>query len=225
MSRASNTLKTSDVLTLPIKLKYSSSFESSSLNNYGIRVLTGTNIPVDQYAGSPGDETLVYRSIRHLYYSNYLTGSFPVSSSSADNWLQSTAASGSAEADRRYFPTASYSNIQVLSIPREVFGEKIARRSFLFVSEDCTLYDDGNGNVFDLSTLSNYIQALYFQSPDDYFVQVQERGAHVGNILYAQGMVIITNPDYQLIFGNMGYLLAENDDYILTEASEYIRII
>jgi len=224
MGRASNSLKTSDVITTPIKLKYSSSYTSSSIEEYGIKVFIGTNEPINQVINL-SQETLTYRSIRNLYYSNYLTGSFPVSSSYADNWLQSTAASGSAEADRRYFPTASYSNIQVLSIPREVFGEKIARRSFLFVSEGCTLYDDGNGNVFDLSTLSSYIQALYFQSPDDYFVQVQERGAHVGNILYAQGMVIITNPDYQLIFGNMGYLLAENDDYILTEASEYIRII
>jgi hypothetical protein len=223
MGRASNSLKTSDVITTPIKLKYSSSFTSSSIGDYGIKVFIGGNEPISELVNVP-QETLTYRSIRALYYSNYLTGSFPVSSSHADNWLQSTAFSGSVEADQRYFPTSSYETIQVLSIPREVFGEKIARRSFLFVSDGCTLYDDGNGNVWDLSTLPGYLQALYFQSPDEYFVKTGIRGAHVGNIIYAQGIIIITNQDYQLIFGNMGYLLTEDEDYILTEASEYIRV-
>lgn len=178
MSRAANSLKVSDDITTPIKLKYSASFVSGSLSDYGITVLNGVNGSVT-ITGSVPQETLNYLSTRHLFYSNFLTGSFPVSSSAADNWLQSTAASGTLEADVRYFPTESNSQIKIISIPRSLFGEKIARGSFLITSSYCALVDDGNGNLKDLGA----------------------SGTHVGNIIYAQGLAIITNQDYQLILG------------------------
>ena len=80
-----------DVLVTPIKLKYQTSIASSSLENYGIKVLTGANGPVST-TGNISQEVLNYMSVKHLYYSNYLTGSLQVSASGFDNWLQSTAA-------------------------------------------------------------------------------------------------------------------------------------
>jgi hypothetical protein len=200
MSRASNSLRTSDVLTTPIKLKYTASFDSASIEQVGIEVYTGVNEPIGAIIAN-SKEALLYRSVKHLYYSNYLTGSVPVSASYADNWLQSTAASGTLEADRRYFPTGSYDIVQILSIPRELYGERIAKKSFKFTSNNCNIVDDGNGNLVD--TVAS---------------------VHVGNIIYAQGMVLITNQDYIAILGNVVYLLQEDDSYLLLEDSNKIII-
>ena len=71
MSRAANTLTTSDVLTTPIKLKYSSSYDSSSYSGAGIRVLGGVNNPVSASTIDAFQQrTLNYLSARHLFYSN-----------------------------------------------------------------------------------------------------------------------------------------------------------
>ena len=184
MSRASNSLKATDVTATPIKLKYSASYSDTTICDSGIYAQTGINGPVT-ITGSIPEATLRYWSIRHLYYSNFLTGSYQVSGSSADNFLQSTAASGtfegntvaSASADIRYFPTASGSKIKIINIPRSSFGEQVSKKSFFLTSDDGTSYqlvDDGNGNIID----------------------VLSSNEHVGNIIYAQGFVIITNSNY-----------------------------
>ena len=94
MSLAKNTIRFSDITTTPIKLKYSSSFASSSLASYGITTNRGTNTYVST-SGSYTPRILNYKSIRQLYYQNYLTGSVEQSSSFWDPQWQSTAASGS----------------------------------------------------------------------------------------------------------------------------------
>lgn len=200
MSRASNSLKISDVLTTPIKLKYSASYESSSLAASGIQVLKGYNGPVT-ITGSIPQTTLNYWSARHLYYSNYLTGSFPVSASSADNYLQSTAASGSDDANLRYFPTQSNAEITIFSIPVGVFGQRISRNSFVLSSSLYTIGDDGNGNLRELNPVYvPYILNGYF-TPDHYFVSSSSiYGEYVGNIFYNQGIAVITSPTYQAFF-------------------------
>jgi len=201
MSRAANSLLTSDVITTPIKLKYSSSFESSSFGTYGITVVKGVNGPIT-VTGSVPQETLNYYSIRHLFYSNYLTGSYPVSASSADNFLQSTAASGTLDADLRYFPTQSDAEITVLSIPRQVFGQQISRQSFILSSSVYCIVDDGNGNLIDIGTANSglYILNGYFNATDYFVTQQSTNIIHVGNLIYPQGMAIITNPNYQIYF-------------------------
>jgi hypothetical protein len=251
MSRSANSLRASDVITTPIKLKYSSSFESSSFAANGITVLKGVNGPVT-ITGSIPQETLNYYSIRHLYYSNYLTGSYPVSASSADNYLQSTAASGTLDADVRYFPTESGAEITIFSIPRNVFGQQISRQSFKIASASMySIVDDGNGNLIDQfnssSNCANYTvtklntfltvdyityvdcnnvsQSFTVENPSvtdpesvTFFAisgsvthdpaqstLVQNGGismtaGYVGNLIYPQGMAIITNPAYQFIF-------------------------
>jgi hypothetical protein len=184
MSRASNSLKATDVTATPIKLKYSASYSNTSICDSGIYGKSGVNGPVT-ITGSVPAATLRYWSIRHLYYSNYLTGSYQTTTSSFDNFLQSTAASGTFEnnttatslADVRYFPTESGAKIKIISVPRSAFGEKISRTSFRLYSTgslNYNLVDDGNGNVID--TLNSNIR--------------------VGNIIYPQGFVIITNANY-----------------------------
>jgi hypothetical protein len=187
MSRASNSLKAADVTATPIKLKYSSSYSNTTICNSGIYAQTGINGPVT-ITGSIPERTLRYRSVRHLYYSNFLTGSFPLSGSASDNYLQSTAASGtfegntvaSASADLRYFPTQSEARVKIINIPRNVFGEQVSKKSFFLQSANGTsfkLVDDGNGNIID--TFNNNV--------------------YVGNIIYPQGQIVITNPNYYCV--------------------------
>ena len=87
MSRASNSLKATDVTATPIKLKYSASYSNTSICDSGIYGKSGVNGPVT-ITGSVPAATLRYWSIRHLYYSNYLTGSYQTTTSSFDNFLQ-----------------------------------------------------------------------------------------------------------------------------------------
>ena len=177
MSRALNSLKTSDVITTPLKLKYTSSYDCSTIAAYGISVLNGVNGPVT-ITGSVAQETINYISVRSSFYSNYLTGSIPRSASAAENYLQSTAAIGSDDADIRYFPTESGAHVKALSIPRSVYGQQISKNSFILSSSLYYIVDDANGNIVD----------------------VANSRVHVGNVIYGQGIVIITNPDYQDVF-------------------------
>jgi len=101
MSRASNTINSSDRSTTPIRLRYTSSYTQCTIGNYGITVLSGINGPVG-ITGSIPQRVLNYYSAKQLFYSNFLTGSFLSNSSSFDNSLQSTAASGTFDADVRY---------------------------------------------------------------------------------------------------------------------------
>ena len=198
-SRSANILKTSDVATSPIKTKYHASYGASDWQDKGIVVYTGINAPIGPSEGY-STEAMIYRSIKHLYYSNYVSGSFPTTASYYDNWLQSTAALGTIEADQRYFPTGPNQTIKVLSIPKSAYGERISRRSFSIKAGNVNLIDDGNGNVLDLSPVPGYFLPLYFNNPDEYFEIVQVFSAQVGNIIYAQGLVIITNQSYQYLF-------------------------
>jgi hypothetical protein len=190
MSIAKNTIRFSDITTTPIKLKYSSSFASSSLASNGITTNRGTNTYVST-SGSYTPRILNYKSIRQLYYQNYLTGSVE---QSASLWIpewQSTAASGSDDFQNFYFPNAQNSNISFMAIPTDTFGENIGRNSFVLESLNRTSYkivDDGNGNLIDL--LSGSLE--------------------MGNIFYSQGIATITHPDY------VGIILGNNFTFTIT---------
>ena len=170
MSRGQNTIKRSEVSTTPILLKYPTSIPSASFSQKGITVNRGIN---SSYS-SGGVQFLNYALVKQLYYREYLTGSLLFSSSYWNDSLQSTAASGTFDNDFRYFPTSSNSQISVIKIPRSVFGEQIARASFIISGSTYRLIDDGNGNIIDSNNSNN----------------------HVGNILYSQGIIVITDQEY-----------------------------
>ena len=177
MSRSKNTIKKSDASSTPIKVKYSATYASQSLIDYGITTNRGIYYSTAVAGTSNFTRRNNYSVIRQLYYQNYLTGSVIGSASYWDSSLQSTAASGTFDDDNRYFPSATGSNISFFSIPRMQFGEQIGRKSLRLSSTDNVTYniiDDGNGNIID--TFHNNV--------------------HVGNILYAQGIITITNSDY-----------------------------
>jgi hypothetical protein len=173
MARSFNSLKASDVIVTPIRLKYSQSYDSASASSGGIQFLTGSNGTTSPTGSYPQD-FLLYRSVRNSFYMNYLSGSLLQSASYFDWSPQSTAASGTLDDDNRYFPTESTAKITVISIPRSQFGEQISRNSFIISSSNFNIIDDGNGNIINISGSKT----------------------HVGNIIYPQGFAIITNKAY-----------------------------
>jgi len=229
MSRASNSLTVSDVIVTPIKLKYTASYDQCTINEYGITVLTGINGPVT-ITGSVPQETLNYRSVKQLYYANTLTGSYLTTTSSFDVSLQSTAASGTFDSDNRYFPTESGAQVRILSIPRGVFGQQISRHSFLMSSSLYSIADDGNGNLYDSRFNQPYVEAGYF-TPDpqpptvDSYTYPGVDIIHVGNILYAQGMVIITNPNYLDIFPYPPTAANDYATFLTTDSPKTVNIL
>lgn len=177
MGRAKNTLNAADVSSTPIKVKYAASYPSSSIADYGITVRSGSNIPYSVNMSASQMETMNnYRVIKQLYYQTYLTGSVTNSASFFDPMWQSTAASGSGDAMVYYFPTGSDDIIAIFTIPSSQFGEQISRNTFIISASDSSYYikDDGNGNLIDTQNFNVY----------------------VGNIFYAQGIVVVTNQDY-----------------------------
>ncbi len=195
MGRAKNTLNAADVSSTPIKVKYSATYPSSSFSDYGITLRSGSNIPYNVTMSSLQMESMNnYRVIRQLFYQNYITGSLLNTTSSWDPSWVSTAASSSGNETVYNFPTGS-EEILIFTIPSQIFGEQISRKTFTISSSDSSYYivDDGDGNLIDI-------------------LSGNER---VGNIFYAQGIAVITNQDY--VSSSVDYLTTENNEIYQTE--------
>jgi hypothetical protein len=180
---------TSDVIVSPFEVNKSFTFIGNEL--------TASNVEIDRYLGknvtaslwvsgsyptgqiNTQDQVLVYRSIRELYYSNYLlnddgspaaTASFNTDGTITGaaytpnyyNYLSSTLPAN------RYFPTGSDSVIGVISIPSNLFGNYIKPGTFTLSNSNYILKDDGEGNV---------ISGSY----------------KIGDIIYEHGMIILTS--------------------------------
>ena len=194
---------TSDVILTPFEVNKSFSFQgSTALTGSGIDRFIGKNIPTPLFiSGSsptgqiqPQNEFLVYRSIRELYYSNFLEGedgspagtaSFNVDGTITGpfytpnyyNYLPNTLDAN------RFFPTSSNSEVGIISIPSNLFGENIKPGSFNLEADGDIFTDDGEGNIFQNSTTK------------------------VGDIIYQHGMIILTaasssNGTTGLVFGS-----------------------
>jgi len=160
---------------------------------------TDNNIGIDRYLGINEDfsnnrsltgkifpqyEVTIYNSIKQLYYSNYLSGSFgDISNAIIANFNPDGTITPPSEGSQTYntlyynydstnlnpqktFPTES---IGVISLPSKFYGEYIEPNSFRLSSPvSGTIYDDGEGRL---------------KLGDNY----------VGNIIYEHGIIIITD--------------------------------
>lgn len=183
-------LTTSDVIVTPFKTNKSFSFlgDNFTSSNIGIDRFMGTNSPYTSSLLNTGQivsqsKSLVYDSIKQLYYSNYIrgeNGSTVLTSSinpdgirigqsgiqpMYDNFLPNTLLAN------RLFPTASLDEIGVISIPSNLFGEYVMPGTFRYEyngTSNGIITDDGNGGLF-------------------------QDGAKIGDIIYQHGMAIITS--------------------------------
>jgi hypothetical protein len=194
---AYKSLTVQDIILSPFEVNKAFSFTGATTltgSSVGIDRFLGTNItgtfnpttdPTTGYINTGSYQRLIYQSVKHLYYSNFIsssTGDLVATSSiifgyndennirvgevhtpNYYNYLQSTLTQS------RYFPTASDSVIGVISIPQNLFGTQIQPKSFTLISDSGSLYDDGNGNLIYSNT--NVV---------------------CGNIIYQHGLVLIT---------------------------------
>jgi hypothetical protein len=199
---------TSDVVVSPFQVNKTFTFKgTANLTGSGVDLFIGENInPTLWVSGSnptgyisTQDKFLVYRSVRELYYYNYLFGDdgSPVTTASfnpdgtittttsytpnAYNYLCNTLPAN------RYFPTGSNDVVGVISIPSNVFGEYVKPGTFTLSNGVHNLYDDGEGNI-----LTGSLKA--------------------GDIIYEHGMVILTNDGVPGTDG-YGYINYEGGTY------------
>lgn len=179
---------TADVIVTPFKVNKSFTLEGlAELTGSGIDIFEGENTTSTLWVSgsnptgyiSSQDKFLVYRSIRELYYYNYIldddgspanTASFnedgtitgPLYTPNAYNYLPNTLLAD------RYFPTGSGDIIGVISIPSNKFGEYIKPGSVTLSNTTSSFTDDGEGNLISGSL-------------------------KVGDIIYSHGIITLTN--------------------------------
>lgn len=187
-----------DVIKTPFIANKTFSFEGlAAITGSGVDLFLGNetaqtdfilnNEPTTGY-NSTIYQKLLYNSVKQLYYSNFISGSYgsPISTSSVilahrskynehfgkidgprfDNFYQSSILYP------RTFPTASNDTIGIISIPSTLFGEYIMPKSFSYICSGGTYGDDGDGNLISGSTI-------------------------VGNIFYGHGTAILTSGSSQ----------------------------
>lgn len=131
---------------------------------------TGSNTP-------PGgvNKLLTFRSLNHLYYSGFNTGSGIIDSSSRfENYIESSISSSRKLVSTGLSDDLNLPVVMVLfSIPRKYYGSYIEPGSIIISSSahSTIITDDGEGNLISGSE-------------------------HVGNVIYGHGQLIITQPDY-----------------------------
>ena len=208
MSFSYKTLSSNDITLTSYIANKQWEVNINSLSQNGIKVYIGENIPLTiNTPFNPETDTisnneyrrLLYDSIKHLYYSNYisssLTGSF-FNSSSYFNFEQTTLELSNI----KNFPTDSGSKIAVISIDQEIYGSGLTPNSVYISGSDYFIKDDGEGNLYDGSI-------------------------YIGNIFYSHGLLIITNQDYLCILGAPPTAVNNNITYLNTTISKSLNIL
>jgi hypothetical protein len=214
---------TSDVVVTPFKVNKSFTFTGASeftSSNAGIDRFFGKNTPYISGSNTTGEistqnKTLIYESVKQLYYSNFLKGQdgSPANLAQFNNDGTITVQGGSGSyqpmydnylpdtlAANRLFPTASNDNIGIISIPSNLFGEYIKPGTFSLTTPSNTIVDDGEGNLMD-SLLK------------------------VGDIVYQHGMVILTAFGSSITGSSYGSALYGTGIYGSNDVSELNEFI
>jgi hypothetical protein len=193
---------TSDVIVSPFEVNKSFTFYVvDNIFGGGIDRYIGRNVTESLWVSgsyptgqtNTQDQILVYRSIRELYYSNYLLGDDGSPAATASFNLDGTITGAAYTPNyynylsttlpaNRYFPTGSNETIGVISIPSNLWGQYLLPGSVNISNGNITLTDDGNGNMI-------YNSQKY------------------GDVIYEHGIIIITSDGSPLVgpYGSGNY--------------------
>ena len=183
------------------------SISNGYFNIYNGTFITGTFSP-NNFSTDPltnGQyERLVYDSINHLFYQKF-SGSLDTSSLMFNaNTYQFATEQRPTGSYFDYninplliknFPTGSGAKIRVLSIDQDIYGSKVLPNSFKLSSSAYNIVDDGYGNLYDTGSV------------------------HIGNVFYAHGLAVITDPNYQDIFPSPPIAVNDTATYVTTNTS------
>ena len=200
-------LNKQDAFITPYTAYKSWTIDSGSLQDYGIETFTAEatgsyigifNPVLSDTTGQSNPEysTLVYRSLKHLYYSGVYTGA--ESSSSFEDYKQTTLSSS--------LSRTINDDMLVVSIPRNIIGSAIKPGTFtLGTDADVAAYVSGG-----------YVAVSYVTSPTTGSFIIYDDGegklvlsgssSKIGDIIYTHGQAIITDSaSIGLIQSSSGY--------------------
>jgi len=217
MSFSHKTLSSNDItLTSYIANKFWE-VKNNTLSENGVTIYVGENLPInvnnpfnnidDAKTSNEEYRRLIFNSVKHLFYKNYISGSLTGSffqSSSYFNYEQSTLTSGTLrelsniegisanQYDINLYDESIYNldrgnKIAVISIDQNIFGSGLNPKSVFISGSDYYLHDDGEGNFFDFYNEENYNNPI--------------SSSLIGNVFYSHGLIVITNEDYLCLLG------------------------
>jgi hypothetical protein len=205
-------LNKADITTFPYyankKWELTATAGSSGSNSF--LIFGGQNVAYnsigDTYSNGQS-YSLVYDSMNHMFYQSYTgllnTGSLmfnveTLESASSQRPTSSYFNYNDSPYLIKNYPTGANEVIRVISIDKNIYGNKILPNSFNISSSGAVIRDDGYGNLYGSTdgTISGYFNLGYITV--GYFVsQSLPAGIyHVGNIFYAHGLAIITTGSF-----------------------------
>jgi hypothetical protein len=179
-----------------------------------LTIYKGTNVTgafsADNDPVTEGEyERLVYAQINQMFYQTYTASLNTSSLMFTLNNYQSASQQRPTSSYFIYndndnlivnFPTGAMDGIRVVAINQSVFGNKVLPGNFQLSSSAYNVKDDAYGNLFDYSGSKT----------------------HVGNIFYAQGLAIVTNQDYQLMFPLPPLAKNDSGSFLTTDSPKII---
>ena len=221
MSFSYKTLNSTDITLTSYIANKQWEVNNSALSSKGITVYIGENIPITTTNPfTPASEVqtsneeyrrLVYTSIKHLYYQNYISGSLTgqfFNSSSYFNYEQSTLVSGTIRnltittgSNRNQNQKTYYDDISRWDAVSSLYDtdtlDPHAGSRIAVISIDKNIYGSG------LSPNSVYISGSTYLIQDDGEGNMIDTldSTYIGNVFYSQGLIVVTNQDYLCIFG------------------------
>jgi hypothetical protein len=193
----------SDITVTPYTANKLWSFSYNSTPNDGyITYYTGTNTPfsIDGLTTTNGEyQSSVYTLTNQLYYQSY-TGSLNTQSLATSIYYESASSQRPTSSYYKYeegniiknFPSSSGDRIGLLGISSDLYGNNILPYTFRISSSKFDVTDDGKGNLISSSIL-------------------------IGNVFYAQGMCIITNPNFTGSLTNTKSNISFQNNYTIFE--------
>jgi len=171
-------------------------------------------------------QSLIYSQMNHMFYQSY-TGSLDTGSLmfNADTYQSASQQRPTASYFNyninplliKQFPTGANETIGVLSINQNIYGSKILPASFQISSSGIFIKDDGNGNLYDIIQAQNqYIDLNYITLNYTLTGSLSAGVNFIGNIFYAQGLVVITNQSssYQNLLTGITTISFQNEHII-----------
>jgi hypothetical protein len=188
-------LKSADVITVPVVANKSWNFNYCPIptDDPYVSYYNGVNStdlfnPNGDYITNGQYDRLTYRQINQLFYHGF-SGSLNTSSLASSLYYESASSSHPTASYFNFnndpafisnFPTGANAEIKVIQISPKAYGNRLLPYTFQMSSSQYNFYDDGKGNIYD----------NFNSNPP----------AHVGNIFYEQGTIVITNQDFQTLF-------------------------
>tara|TARA_R110000782_G_scaffold57828_1_gene121140 strand:- start:324 stop:1331 length:1008 start_codon:yes stop_codon:yes gene_type:complete len=210
-------LLASDVIVSPFEVNKSFNFSDTEFDDTNVQISRFEGIKSDFFlnktttgTGSVAIEykSLMYDSIKELYYTNYLgnplgspagTSSILLGSEPSGNVLEGALKTTNyynyISTDLiipRFIPTGSGDTIGIISIPSRLWGDYIQPKSVKITSASVVLRDDGEGTL--------YIDGV-------------EPQVNYGNVIYEHGIITLTNSASYCRGGNGGSVILEGYGY------------